>query len=223
MPAPKLDNVTPLPSSPAAAGVATVLGEHPEGGYRLDHGGHERLATRATSCLIAPAVGDRVWVVGEGGQRWILAVLERDAAARGPVSTVVDLPGDATVRAAGTLTLAGCGGMALTSPQGMDVSADELRVQARRGRAALGELSLVARTLFSSVKKVTRVGEVLELLVDRVTQRSTHSVRVIEGLDRTQAETLELRATGDAHLQATHAMINGKDLVKMDGGQIHLG
>ena len=65
--------------------------------------------------------------------------------------------------------------------------------------------------------------QVLELLVDRVVQRSTQSVRVVDGLDRTQAQTLELRASGDAHIQATHALIDGKNLVKMDGGQIHLG
>ena len=55
------------------------------------------------------------------------------------------------------------------------------------------------------------------------TQRSQHSVRAIEGVDSTRAGALDLRAEGRATIQASHALVNGKDLVKMDGGQIHLG
>ncbi len=219
MHAPKLDNVTPLPAVPFQ-GVATIVREHAEGGFWLDDGREGLVARRAASCLLQPGVGDRVWVVGEAGrEHYVIAVLERGS--EGPA--VCSLPGDAALRAEGTLTVAGGTGLRLTTPQGMGVSANELSVQAGRGRAVLGELSVVARSMFASLDKVTRVGRVLELFVDRVMQRSAHSVRVIEGLDRTDAQTLDLRASDDAHIQATHALVNGKNLVKMDGGQIHLG
>lgn len=219
-----LDRVTPLPLPLAPSGyqgVATVRGEEPGQGWWVDDGRQRRLARRAASCLLAPAVGDRVWVVGEVGHGpYVTAVLER-AEAKAPATLAFD--GDVAVSTRGRLTLTGGNGLDLHTPQDLGVSAGELHVQARTGRAAFEELSVLARRVFASMLRVTRVGEVLELLVDRVVQRSKHSVRAIEGVDRTQAQTVEIRAEGTAHVQATHALVNGTDLVKMDGGQIHLG
>ncbi|MCA9712178.1 MAG: DUF3540 domain-containing protein, partial [Myxococcales bacterium] len=70
MHAPKLDNVTPLPAAPYQ-GLATITREHPDGGLWIEGepsaGPREGLvARRAASCLLEPAVGDRVWVVGQG-------------------------------------------------------------------------------------------------------------------------------------------------------------
>lgn len=214
-----LDNVTSLPPSPHQ-GTALVVREHPEGGFELDEGRRRIVARRAASCLLAPAAGDRVWVVGDAASGfYVIAVLERGEQA----PAVVALPGDATIRAEGTLTMAGGRGLQVTTPHGLGVSAGELDVQANKGTAVVEELSLIARSVFASLTRVTRVGKVLELFVDRFVQRSTHSVRSIEGLDRTQAQSIDYRADGDAHIQATHALVNGKNLVKMDGGQIHLG
>lgn len=219
-----LDRITPLPlpSAPSGVqGVALVVGEEPGSGWWVEHGRQRRLARRAASCLLAPGVGDRVWVVGEPTQDlYVIAVLER-AEAEAPATLAFE--GDVALSARGRLTLAGGEGMDLHTPQGLGVSADELHVHARTGRAAFEELSVLARRVFASLLRVTRVGEVLELLVDRVVQRSKLSVRAIEGVDRTRAQTIELQAEGAAHVQATHALVNGTELVKMDGGQIHLG
>lgn len=225
-----LQPVTALPVSPSDAPsdgttvdqvIATVHSEQPGEGWWLDDGHQRRLARRAESCLLALAVGDRVWAVGDATHGlYVLAVLERAAAG---TATTLAFDGDVAVSAGGRMTLSAREGMDLHTPQGLGVSADELTVQARSGRAAIQELSLLARRVFASLARVTRVGEVLELFVDRITQRSKHSVRAIEGVDRTVAETVDLQAQGTAHIQANHALVNGKELVKMDGGQIHLG
>lgn len=215
----ELPPVTPLPVPPQAA-FATVVGQEPGEGWWIDDGRQRRLARRAASCLLAPAVGDRVWVVGEAGQPpYVLAVLERADAA----TATLALEGDVAVRTTGRLTLSAAAGMDLHTEQALAVSADELGVRARTGRAAFEELSVLARRVLASLARVTRVGEVLELLVDRVVQRSKHSVRAIEGIDQTQAGTVDIAAQGTAHVKATHALVNGTELVKMDGGQIHLG
>ncbi len=220
-----LEPVTPLTLAPPAAagpvsGFAIVVGEHPEGGWQLEGGPAPGVARRAASCLLAPAIGDRVWVVGDADQGvYVVAVLER----KSQDSAVLTFEGDATLRTAGQLTLDATRGVAIQTPAAVGVVADEVQVQARAGRAIFQELNVIARAVFASLRKVTRVGEVLELLVDRVTQRSKHSVRSIEGIDQTQAHSIDMRAQATAHIQATHALVNGKDLVKMDGGQIHLG
>ncbi len=215
-----LDHVSPLPVAPYQA-VAHVVEEAPEGAWWLDDGRQRRLARRAASCALAPALGDRVWVVGElAGSLYVIAVLER-ADPSAPATLAFE--GDVAVTAGGRMTLAAREGIDLATPAGLGVSADELHVHARSGRAALQELSVVARRVLASLARVTHVGEVLELLVDRVTQRSKHSMRAIEGIDHTQAQTIDYRAQATAHIQAEHALVNGKELVKLDGGQIHLG
>ncbi|MCX4247160.1 DUF3540 domain-containing protein [Paraliomyxa miuraensis] len=228
----KLHPVTPLPRSTAHAPEASpgdqgvdqliaTVADQAEDGWWLDDGHQRRLARRAASCLLAPAVGDRVWAVGgEAHGLYVLAVLER---AEGSAPATLAFDGDLAVRTEGRLTLSAHAGMELHTPRNLGVSSDELTVQARQGRAAIQELSLLCRRVFASLSRVTRVGEVLELFVDRVLQRSKHSMRAIEGLDRTSAGALELEAEGAAHVKATHALVNGKELVKMDGGQIHLG
>jgi hypothetical protein len=218
-----LDPAAPLPLPVVPyQGLATIVEPaETEGTWIADDGRQRRVVRRAASCLLPPAVGDRVWVVGEAaGSLYVIAVLER---AQASAAVGLAFPGDVAVTAGGRLTLAAQGGLDLACPAEVGVSAGQLHVQARTGQAAIEELSLFARTVFASLAKVTRVGQVLELFVDRVTQRSKHSVRVIEELDHTRAETLDYRAAGTAHVRAEHALVDGKQLVKLDGGQIHLG
>jgi len=215
----------PLPVAPYQ-GLATIVeAVKDEAGldaaWLVDDGRQRRTARRAASCLLPPAVGDRVWVVGEAaGALYVIAVLER---AQPSAPATLAFPGDVAVTAGGRLTLAARDDLDLATPAAVGVSAGELHVQARKGRAAIEELSLFARTVFASLAKVTRVGQVLELFVDRVTQRSTHSTRVIEELDHTRAQTIDYRASQTAHVRAEHALVDGAQLVKLDGGQIHLG
>jgi len=221
-----LDHTAP-PSAPLTLpvapyqGLATVVEREPEGTWIVDDGRQLRQLRRAASCPLELAVGDRVWVVGEAaGKLYAIAVLER---AEPTAPTVLAFPGDVAIAAAGRLTLTAEDGLDLATPAGASVSAGELHVTARTGRAAIEELSLFARTVRASLDKLTHVGRALELFVDCVTQRSEHSVRAIAGVDRTCAETIDYRAERSAHVRAEHALVDGKELVKLDGGQIHLG
>lgn len=225
-----LELATPprLPSDPPLAlpiapyqGIATVTHAAPEGGWIVDDGRQRRTIRRAASCPLEPAVGDRVWVVGEAaGSLYAIAVLER---ARPSEPATLAFAGDVAIAAGGRLTLHAADGLDLVTPATTTVSAGELHVQARKGTTAIEELSIFARTVFASLARLTHVGQVLELLVDRVTQRSKHSIRAIEGIDHTSAETIDYRAERAAHVRAEHAIVDGKELVKLDGGQIHLG
>jgi hypothetical protein len=210
----------PLPVAPYQA-LVTVVEAGPDGAWLVDDGRGRRFVRRAVSCVLEPAAGDRAWVVGEAtGSAYVIAVLER---AEPVAAATLSFPGDVAVTAGGRLTLAAREGLDLATPAAVGVSADELHVRAREGRAAIEELSLFARTVRASLAKLTHVGQVLELLVDRVTQRSKHSVRAIEGLDHTRAQTIDYRAEHTAHVRAEHAIVDGTQLVKLDGGQIHLG
>ncbi|NVB36436.1 DUF3540 domain-containing protein [Pseudenhygromyxa sp. WMMC2535] len=190
----------------------------------VDEGGRSRLVQPATSCLLEPCVGDLVLLVtaddDPGG--YVLAVLERAAAAEAVISS----PGGAslTLRApAGRVRVEGSEGVELHTPGVLELRADEARLQSRSLRLFLDECAAIIRSAFASLTKLTHVGEAVELLVSRFTQHSQHSTRVIAGVDHTQAEEVDLRAGNNVHLRSERTVINGREVVKLDGGQIHLG
>jgi hypothetical protein len=207
----------PSPMSQCLARVRAIS----EDGVLVDDGGVTRLVRQATSCLIEPELGDLVLLAvpanDPGG--YLLAVLERES-----TKTTLVAPGDLVITAPrGRVSVAASEGLELATPKQLGVRADELQVQARSGRMFLDECAAVVRSMFASLTKLTHVGEVLELLVDRVTQRSKHSIRAIEGLDHTQAENLDFKVENNVHVRATRTVVNGTEVVKVDGKQIHLG
>lgn len=226
MNAEEFDNVTPLartaqPSDSPVTGIAIVHAADPRGGWRVERRGQRLHARRAASCLLEPSAGDRVWLVGEAGEHFISAVLER---ADPQAATELSVTGDLSLRSStGKLDLAGARGVELSSPDHVGITSDVVRVQAREGQVVFGELRAIARQVHAALTRVTRVGEVLELLVDKVVQRSRYSHRVIEAIDHTQAGNIEYHAREVMHLHAHDALINGEQLVKVEGDQIHLG
>ena len=210
----ELANVTPLPSPGPSSGIATIARRQDEAGVGLTivFGDRELLARRAVSCLVEPIVDDRVWVVSEGGEYFVTAVLTREADA------------DVELRATtGALRLRGEKGVEIESPQLVQVTADTLRVVAKTSEVGFGKLRAYASEVVATLARVTRIGEVLELYVDRVIQRSRQSVRTIEDLDHTVARNVDVRAQESMQLSAKDALVNGERLVKMNADQIHLG
>ena len=211
--------LTPHPAA-AAQGVARVLELPRPGCFCVDHEGARREAKRAASCLLEPELGDLVWIAGQAGAGfYVLSVLER--ASDGPAQLRVD--GSASLHATGGLELRGDAGLTLLTPAKLQLSGDEVAATGRVAELAFTDLRAYVRTVFASLARVTRVGEVLELFVERFTQRSKHSVRAIEGVDQTSADTIKLEAKTAASLSSKHALVTGEKLVKLDGGQIHLG
>ena len=50
-----------------------------------------------------------------------------------------------------------------------------------------------------------------------------HSVRTVEGVDQARSGTIDYRATQSLSLQGSEIIATAKTLVKVDGGQIHIG
>lgn len=190
-------------------------------GILVDEGGVTRLVRQATSCLVEPEVGDLVLlsVPTNDAGGYLLAVLERKGN-----HTKLAVPGDLELAAPrGRVRVSGEAGVELATGKTLELRSDELRVQARVGRLFFEECAAIIRSAFASLTRLTHVGEVLDLLVDRVTQRSKQSIRAIEGTDHTQAENVDIKASNDIHVHSTRTVMQGREIVKLDGGQIHLG
>ncbi len=225
MPAHDLQLVRDPISMPARQGSAVILACTEQGFLLdlLDPRAAGLTAKRAASCLLEPAVGDRVWYAVESEMTcgWVIAVLEREASET-PTSLVIE--GNAEFRTrAGKLTFTGEQGIELRTDARLDVRADEVKVHARLGRVLLDEGSMILRSLFTHASKSTLVGKVIETLAERITTHSQTSLRTVDELDQTRAGSIDYRAQTTAQIGAEHAFLTGGELVKVDGGQIHLG
>ena len=199
---------------PGSQGIATLI-EREGDDLQLDDGHARFTARRATSCLVEPMPGDRVWVVSQG-ERFVIAVLDRpSAAATGTTKTRLSLEGDVELHASGSLEL--------TCDRQLALRSDELQVEARSARVLFDRCASVLGNLYAHLRETTIVGKVLETLVERVSQHSKRSYRAISEIDHVQAGSIDYRAEEALHVHAKHAMIRAEQLVKMDADQIHLG
>jgi len=196
---------------PGSQGIATLI-EREGDELQLDDGQARFTARRATSCLVEPMPGDRVWVVSQG-ERFVIAVLDRPSAAA--TKTRLSLEGDVELHASGSLEL--------TCDRQLALRSDELQVEARSARVLFDRCATVLGNLYAHLRETTIVGKVLETLVERVSQHSKRSYRAISEIDHVQAGSIDYRAQEALHVHAKHAMIRAEQLVKMDADQIHLG
>lgn len=219
----KLDRATFSATLPRQ-GFARVIARDAQG-WQLDAPGRDApvCAGRATSCLVEPALGDRVWFVGEGEEQFIIAVVERAEAAEGPAATTIRVEGDLELRAGGQVRVEGQR-VELDASEALALrSRDELSVEARRGRVLLDSLATFIRSVRANFSESTLVGKVRQLLVERFTQHSNTSYRAIAELDHVKAGTLAYTAEAGVHIHGENTSMSAAELVKVDAGQIHLG
>ena len=138
-------------------------------------------------------------------------------------AAVLHIDGDAQLRAEGQLTIAAPAGVALRSEAKVAVDSDEIQVRARLGRVVLEQLSTVLRSLFTHVGEATLVAKLIETVADHVRAHAKTSHRSVEILDHVEAGAIDYRAQGEAHIAASNTLVRATELVKVDGGQIHLG
>lgn len=178
-------------------------------------------ALRAASCLLAPSPGDEVLVaVPPRGELWVLAVLRRADEAL-PCSLRVE--GDLELDASGTVALRGTGGVELRTPHEVSIAAGRMRVNAVHTALHSEELSYVGRLVTAHAQTVKSVLGTIDTVVDRLSQHIKRSYRFIEEMDVTRAEEIDARAASTMTFRAKNAFMAAKDLVKIDGEQIHMG
>lgn len=175
-------------------------------------------ARRAASCLLEPRVGDRVWFVAEAGppgqqRSYVTAVLER-AAGEVPARLSVEGAGEVHVEAEV---------LRLRAEAKLEIQTDEVRVQGRLASIVLDECSTILRSLFTYASKLTTVGKAIETMADRIVSHSKTSQRTVEAIDQVKAGTIDYRAAHSAQIAGEQALVTGTELVKVEGGQIHVG
>ena len=60
-------------------------------------------------------------------------------------------------------------------------------------------------------------------MLERLSQRVKRSYRTVDELDQLHARQLDYKVDKTMSLRAANALLTAEQLVKVDGGQIHLG
>jgi hypothetical protein len=163
----------------------------------------EVLAKRATSCLVAPLLGDRVLVTrGPSGAVYVLAVLERE-------------PSEATtLRVEGDLHI---------ESDGFQLTSKEVAVRASRGSFIVDRLSLLGAKLEAQLATIRVIGDAVESVFERATQTVKRSLRIVEETDQVDVGEASWSAKETMNVHAKNTVVTSEELVKIDGNQIHLG
>lgn len=176
---------------------------------------------RAASCALVPAPGDVVLLaVPQSGYLYVLAVLSRhdeDAPQRWRVE-----PG-LKVESEGEVSIFGLDGVAVTSPERIEMTTKQLEVSAVDASIQADRLGVSGRFIQTYAGAVKGVLGALDTVIDRVSSRVKESYRYVDELDLTRAKQIDTRAENTMTLRAKNAFVAAKDLVKVDGEQIHLG
>jgi Protein of unknown function (DUF3540) len=188
---------------------------------RVEINDEMRIARRAASCLLAPAPGDAVLVVLlESGAAYILAVLERDA----DTSTRIILEGDASIEApTGKVRVLSREGIDVVTEKDINVIAAHVNTQASEVTITSERLGIFSTAVNADVGVVKVVAEALDSIADRIFQKAKRVYRVVTEQDNLRAESIDHAAKRTLSIRAEHAIITAKELVKVDGEQIHLG
>lgn len=185
------------------------------------HDGGEHHARRAVSCLVDPALGDRVLLaVLEDGDAFVLAVLEREEEGAATLS----LDRDLSLRLPnGRFDVVARDGVGVVSTGDVSVVSGGVEVRAAEGRVGLDRVTMTARHLLGEIATVKLVAGAVDSVLDRMTQRVKRAYRFVEEMDQLRAKRVDYGAEKSLHVHAENTMVSATGVVKLDGEHIHLG
>lgn len=178
-------------------------------------------ARRAVSCLIEPEIGDLVlFCMAEDDGAYILAILERE----GGSVTTVSVDGDLNLRLdAGRLGIEACEGVAISTPRRLSMMSSDLHIRAAAADLTCRQMFITGAILQATLGRIKLFADSFDSLCERLHQRVKRSYRFVEETDQVRAENIDHRAEKLLNLRGENMVINARELVKVDGEQIHFG
>lgn len=176
---------------------------------------------RAVSCVVDPRPDDLVLFAGlASGERYVLAVLERT----GDQATVWSAPGSVTLAAPdGQVTVAARDGVNVVTPATVRVTTDAVSVTAREGELAVQALNYVGAAVVASLDDLKLTAQRIDTVAERLSQKLKRAYRTVSEIDQLRASQGDWSFRKTLGLHAANVVATARDLVKVDGDQIHLG
>lgn len=181
--------------------------------------GHEWVCRRAASCLLQPQIDDTVLISGPERERvYLIAVIEQAQQNQSTFS----VPGELTISAE-SININSVASMQLNGGTELGMKSAQLNLSAEKGQCVVDEMQYVGREVKSTVGMMRIIGKVYESIMDRLSFMSRTSFKITEEVEHMRAGTIDYQAEQSARLHSKYTMVTAKDLVKVDGKQIHMG
>jgi len=185
-----------------------------------DEQGAVRLCRRAASCLLRPGVGDLVLVSGPNSTRaYLIAVIEQ---ADGAVSHI-DAAGELKLGGQAGVSIESAGDVRIQSGAALEMKSRQWGLHAGQGRCHVDEMRYTSQAVDATVGRFRLVGKVFEVVADRIVQMARNALRMVDEIDQVRVGHLDCKATETVRIHGNHTVVTGKDLVKVDAAQIHMG
>ncbi|MFC3338699.1 DUF3540 domain-containing protein [Paracandidimonas soli] len=176
---------------------------------------------RAASCLLAPQNGDTVLISGPvPSQVYLIAVIRQAE----PDASRLEVPGDLVIAAKdGGISLEA--GQALRLQGRVNASLDTplLEMRADEANCTVGKMEYLGVQARASIGSLQLVGRVCEVVMDRISQLAHSIFRLARDTEQVRAGHIDYQAEQSARMHGRQAVLTAKDLVKVDGDQIHMG
>jgi hypothetical protein len=176
-------------------------------------------ARRAVSCLVSPELHDFVLVATQGKSAWVLAVLEREST---KATLVAD--GDLEVRVPnGKFSVASQDGIDLVSQKSVNLLAEQIGIHANTAKIVANDIVALGSKVLAELTETRIRGSILDKVFERVSEKVQRSFRRVEEIDQLKAKQVDYHAEHTMSLRSENFVANAKELVKVDGEQIHFG
>lgn len=191
----------------------------PDGHYEVSCDGYLWTCTRAASCLLVPQLQDTVLISGPHPEQVYLIAIITQAE---PNRQLIQGTGELVVQSE-QLSLHSQQNLRLSAEATLLVQSEQLQLATEQAQCAVHEMDYVGKRLHSQIGIVRLLGRVYESIVDRLSFMSKSSYKVTETVEHSRAGTLDMQAEQSARIHSKYTMVTGKDLVKVDAKQIHMG
>lgn len=179
-----------------------------------------RLACRrATSCLVEPMSGDEVLVAAEDHDGWVISVLARGQKAP-PLPLIVD--GDVNLSVDGALRLE-ADTLDMVGRTRTRLLGHTLRIGARAAEVAIDRATVAGEQVELQVARLRSLAEQVDVVADRIVGRFRKRMQFVSELDQLRAQHVDARARGMMALRGEHTVLTAREVVKVDGEQVHVG
>lgn len=176
---------------------------------------------RAASCLLKPEPGDTVLLSGPDRLRvYLIAVIEQANTAM----SRIDVPGNLTLAAsAGSVSIEGQGDLRLRSGGALDMHGARWTMKAEKARCEVADMRYTGESVDGTVGRLRFVGKLFETVAGRMVQMARSALRLVDETDQVRAGHLDMRAQESVSVHGKHVLMTGKELMKVDAAQIHMG
>lgn len=205
-------------------GVYVVRPDDDDVPTRASQHAREIRAERAVSCLVEPELHDYVLVAGKPNgatfkPAYVLAVLERESN-----NVALSAKGDMEVRLRdGRFRVASRRGIDLVSAESVDIVSSRVGVHAESAKIVATEIVALASQVIGELTTVKVAGKIFDRVFERVSEHVQRSFRKVEEIDQLTAGQIDWSADQTVSIKSENTVMVAKELVKVDGEQIHFG